>query len=102
MEDLRLSVDKKFDSVWKKYIPLKPSSSAFMTPSSVTFMPSGAILQSETFYKQKQILQVMQSPSLNQPRRWKSLERGAESAVRDEVWRGSLPWSLAILSEDSA
>ena len=44
----------------------------------------------------------MQSPVLNQPRRWKSLERGAESAVRDEVWRGSLPWSLAILSEDSA
>lgn len=28
--------------------------------------------------------------------------RGAESAVKDKVWRGSLPWSLAILSEDSA
>lgn len=46
------------------------------------------------------------SPSSPQARRWKSLQREKHKVQsqqwKTKVWRGNLPWSLAILSEDSA
>lgn len=80
----------------------------FMDSSTVTFIPLSDVHELHFHLKMstsRTFSPVMQ-PKFSSAQKMgifrKRDTRGAESAVKDEVWKGRLPWSLAILSEDSA